>query len=101
MSDSKKYHNHQFSLEEGLSEMIQDFKLESGLTEQRIWEVWRELMDEYTVNNTRSLQLQDKVLVIRVESAILRQELAMNKSRLLQLLNKSLEHIKLEDIQIY
>ena len=73
-----------------LKEFIKDNKLESGIDNVRIVELWKEQMGPGVANYTQQIQLSNKTLFISLSSAVLREELSYGKSKIIQMMNKAL-----------
>lgn len=73
-----------------LKEFIKDNKLESGIDNVRIVELWKEQMGPGVANYTQQIQLSNKTLFISLSSAVLREELSYGKSKIIQMMNEAL-----------
>ena len=64
--------------------------LEGPLNEHRMIDAWSEVMGPTISSYTRDLSIRNQVLYVHLSSAALRQELLMERKRLVQRLN---EHV--------
>ncbi len=64
--------------------------LESPLNERRLLNAWNEVMGPVISGYTRELYIKNQVLFVHLSSAALRQELMMERKRLVERLN---EHV--------
>ena len=69
--------------------------LESPLNERRLINAWSEVMGPTIASYTRDISIKNQVLFVHLSSAVLRQELMMERKRLVQRLN---EHVKAQVI---
>ncbi len=87
-------------LKDVLREMLNYYRLTGRWQEERIRQSWTHLMGPVVTKYTRSLHLMGRKLIVRVESAPLRQELSLNKARIIERLNAHLGEAVLEDLII-
>lgn len=73
-----------------LKDFIKDNKLEHGIDNVRIKELWVEQMGSGVANYTQNIQLSNKTLFISLSSAVLREELSYGKSKIVQMMNEAL-----------
>ncbi len=62
-------------------------KLDDKLEEVDLRNAWEEIMGTPIARHTSKLELRNKVLVIRLDSSVLRQELSMGKDRIKEAIN--------------
>lgn len=70
--------------------------LETPYNEYRLVEAWPEVMGQGIANYTGELVIRNRVLYVQLKSSVLRQELSMNRQRLVQKLN---EHVGAQVIE--
>lgn len=80
----------QQSLQEVIEELIQAYRLKDGLNEVRLREFWELLMGPVIASKTVTVNLNDKVLTIRLNSSVLRQELMYKREEIKKALNEAL-----------
>ncbi|MBR9922854.1 MAG: DUF721 domain-containing protein [Bacteroidetes bacterium] len=73
-----------------LQEWIESRRLENRLNLSRIREVWAQEMGTSINTHTREMKIIRKKLFISIESAPLRQELAMNREKIKDRMNEAL-----------
>ena len=75
-----------------ISEVIQKWlkenQLEDRFLQADIKAAWEELLGPVVARHTKSIQLENRILKIRVDNASLRHELFMSRSRILSLVNQ-------------
>jgi hypothetical protein len=85
-------------LSEAIEEMLNAFKLKGKINETKVLESWDTLMGKSISARTTNLQFKYKKLFVTLNSAPLRQELSMSKSKLIDLLNKDFKEKVVEDV---
>lgn len=90
--------SNQQSLKEVIDELIQAYKLRNGLNEVRLRDFWEQLMGPVIASKTDSIDLKEHKLIIRLKSAVLRQELLYKKEEIKKALNEALESEVIDDI---
>ncbi len=85
-------------LKEAIDEMLKAYKISGKINETQIIASWEKLMGKAIAARTTELKFKYKKLYITLNSAPLRQELAMSKSKLIELLNKDFAEKVVEDV---
>jgi hypothetical protein len=85
-------------LKEAIDEMLKAYKISGKVNETQIIESWEKLMGRSIASRTTDLKIRYKKLYVTLNSAPLRQELAMSKSKLIELLNKDFKEKVIEDV---
>ena len=82
-----------------LGEFISKNALSDGIDTARIQENWSSIMGENISAYTKEVSLQKEVLVVKLSSSVLRQELSYGKEKIVKMINKSLGEDKIQDIR--
>ena len=82
-----------------LKESISKNALSDGIDTARIQENWSSIMGENISAYTKEVSLQKEVLVVKLSSSVLRQELSYGKEKIVKMINKSLGEDKIQDIR--
>ena len=80
----------EFSLKNALSD---------GIDTARIQENWSSIMGENISVYTKEVSLKQDVLIVKLSSSVLRQELSYGKEKIVEMINKSLGGNKIQDIR--
>ena len=82
-----------------LGEFISKNDLTDGIDSARIQDSWHELLGENINAYTQNINLQHDVLVVKLSSSVLRQELSYGKDKIIDMINESLGKNKVRDIR--
>ena len=85
-------------LGEVIERMIDTYKLRGKYNETYIIAQWEQLVGQAIANRTTQLYFSDKKLYIQVNSSPLRNELALAKSKFIQMLNNQIGATVVHDI---
>lgn len=86
------------SLKEAIEQMLQVYKLKRKFDETSLIACWPELMGKAVGNRTKQLYVRDRKLFIRLESSVVKSELLMMRSKILEKLNERAGSKVLDDI---
>lgn len=78
------------SMSDALKEFVQENKLEKGLTQVNIRDIWNEQMGSGIKSYTTAVQLKRDTLYVRLNNSVLRQELSYGKSKIITMMNEAL-----------
>ncbi len=76
------------SLKEAIEQMLQVYKLKRRFDETSIVSVWPELMGPAIGNRTKQIYIRERRLFIKLESAVIKNELVMMRSQIIDKLNE-------------
>ncbi|EOR92606.1 Zn-ribbon-containing protein [Arcticibacter svalbardensis MN12-7] len=85
-------------IKEAIEQMLRVYKLKRKFDETSLVAAWPEMMGPAVANRTRQLYIRDKKLFIRVESSVLKNELLMIRSQILDKMNERAGADVLEEI---
>lgn len=88
------------SIGDALVAFLRDSALEKPLLERQVIELWPELMGPTIGKMTRSVEMKDGVLVIRLSSAALRSELFECRKDLVRKLNEKIGAEVVNDVRL-
>ncbi len=87
-------------LKEVIDRMLKEFRLERGMKVKRVEHAWRNIVGKLISSKTKSIYLdKEGVLKVKIESAIIKDELSYAKAKLIEQLNKSLQSDIVKDIK--
>ena len=82
-----------------IGEFILKNALSDGIDTARIQENWSSIMGENISAYTKEVSLKKDVLIVKLSSSVLRQELSYGKEKIVEMINKSLGENKIQDIR--
>ena len=85
-----KRENDSFSIEDLMQNFIKENNLSKGMQKIKVEETWSKMMGPGVANNTTSVKLQNKTLIIQLNSSVLREELSYGKEKIIKLMNEEL-----------
>jgi predicted nucleic acid-binding Zn ribbon protein len=97
---NKPRFNKSKTISEVLKEMRKTYRLDSKLTEVALQEKWPSIVGELIARHTAKLKLFDGKLYIYVDNAPLRNELAMRKDAIRDLVNGEAGEIAIREVHI-
>lgn len=86
------------SLKEAIGELLNAYKLKNKYNETHIVAAWSRIMGPAIANRTSKIFVKNKKLYVQLNSAPLKSELAMSKSKILEILNKDVQEEMLEEV---
>lgn len=85
-------------LKEAIEQMLQVYKLKRKFDESAIIAHWPELVGKSVANRTKELFIHDKKLFLRVESSVIKNELMMIRSQIIEKINAEAKGKLIEEI---
>ncbi|MEN8928445.1 MAG: DUF721 domain-containing protein [Flavobacteriales bacterium] len=85
-------------LKEAIEKLLKVYKISDKMDEITLRKEWEELMGKAISNKTKSLELRKRVLIIGIESSVLRHELSFAKEKLKESLNRKLKRRAVDEI---
>jgi len=81
--------------EQTISDVLKDFvsanKLEKGLDQVQVKDIWMQMMGQAVAAYTDDVQLKGSTLYISLKSAPLREELSYGKQKIIEMMNRELD----------
>lgn len=75
-------------LKDVFEELLQAYKLKDRFNEAKVISSWEELMGKTVASRTTNLYLKDKKLYVTFSSAAIKNELIMNRSKVMALIDE-------------
>ncbi|MDT0552178.1 DUF721 domain-containing protein [Urechidicola vernalis] len=85
-----KRENNYSSIEDLMKVVIKENNLTKGMNQMNVKDIWANLMGNGVVSYTESVQLQNKTLIVKLKSSVLREELSYGKEKIIKMLNDEL-----------
>ena len=88
------------SLTDALVEYLRESGLEKPVLEVQVEEAWPKVMGDMVTKMTRSVEMKDGMLIVRVNSAALKAQLFENRFELVRKLNEAVGAEVIKDCRI-
>ena len=88
------------SLTDALVEYLRESGLEKPVLEVQVEEAWPKVMGDIVTKMTRSVEMKDGMLIVRVNSAALKAQLFENRFELVRKLNEAVGAEVIKDCRI-
>ena len=88
------------SLTDALVHYLRESGLERSVLEVQVEEVWPQVMGDIVTRLTRSVEVKDGMLIVRVSSAALKTQLFENRFELVRKLNEAVGAEVIKDCRI-
>lgn len=88
------------SLEDAIKRLLKVYKLSDKMIEIDVVKAWPEVMGPLIASKTEEVQLKNSVLIVRLNSSTLRQELSYGKSMIIENMNDHLGHSHIKEVQL-
>ncbi len=95
-----KRENDTFKIKDLVQNMLHENKLQKGIDQIEVKEVWEEVMGNGVVSYTDSVLLRKNTLIVKLSSAPLREELSYGKDKIVDMLNKALRKELIKNIKL-
>ena len=81
-----------------LKEIILSNKLQPGMDQISVKDAWRSLMGNGVNSYTRNVVLKGSTLYVELTSAVLREELAYGKDKIIRMINEELQRDIIKEV---
>jgi len=86
------------SLKEAIEQMLNVYKIKRKFDETSIIAHWPELVGKPVANRTKELFISNKKLFLRVESSVIKNELMMMRTQIIEKINEEAKTVLIEEI---
>jgi predicted nucleic acid-binding Zn ribbon protein len=86
------------SIKEAIEQMMQVYKIKRKFDETGIIASWPELVGKSVANRTKELFIHDKKLFLRIESSVIKNELMLMRTQIINKINDEAKGILIEEI---
>ena len=76
------------SIKEAMDQLFQVYKLQQKFDETALIAAWPEMMGVAIANRTKELYIRQKKLFVRVESSVIKNELMMMRTQIIEKMNE-------------
>ncbi|CAI8339054.1 MAG: Uncharacterised protein [Polaribacter sejongensis] len=85
-----KRENDSFSVKDLMQGFIKENNLSKGMQKIKVEETWHKMMGPGVATHTTSVKLQNKTLIIQLNSSVLREELSYGKEKIIKMMNEAI-----------
>ncbi len=89
------------TLKDAINSMMESYKIKGKFDENKLIQSWHTLMGAPIAKRTEKIFLKNKVLYVKLNSAPLRQELTIAKSKVLEIIHRHFDKELMTDIKFY
>lgn len=86
------------TLKEAIEQMLQVYKIKRRFDETGIIAAWPQLVGKSVANRTKEIYIHDKKLFLRIESSVIKNELTMMRTQIIDKINNEAKGILVEEI---
>lgn len=90
--------NNDKTIKEAINLLLDSYRLRRKFDETALIAAWPELMGAAIANRTKQLYINDKKLFLRIESSVIKTELLMMQTQIVQRLNDRAGHEVIQSI---
>ncbi len=87
-----------YTLKEAINELLNAYKLRGKYNETFLIASWSRMMGAAIAKRTGKIYISNKKLFVQITSAPLKSELAMSKSKIIEILNREAREDVVEDV---
>lgn len=88
------------SMKEAIDQLLDVYKLRQKFDETSLIAAWPTLIGASIANRTKQVYIKDRKLFVRVESAVIKQELTMMRTLILARLNEHVGQVIVDELVI-
>ena len=88
------------SIKDIMQDVLQENKLQKGMDLVAIKEAWVEVMGNGVNSYTKDIQFRNGILLVKLTSSVLREELSYGKDKIIQLLNENLHKTLIKSVKL-
>jgi predicted nucleic acid-binding Zn ribbon protein len=88
------------SMKQAVEKWLEVFKLRKKFDESSIVSAWPEIMGPSIANRTQQIYIKDKKLFVKVESAVIKNELALMRRQIIGRVNEHVGQVIIEELII-
>lgn len=93
-----KKRDNQQNLKDAINRLLKAYNLSDKMMQYEILDKWEQVMGKMVAKRTREIYFKNKILHVTLDSSVLREELAMSKTKMIDLLNEKLGEKVIDDI---
>ncbi len=95
-----KRENNTFKIKDLIPNMLRENKLQKGMDQFVVKEVWEKVMGKGVMSYTESISIRNNKLYVKLSSSALREELNYGKEKIVKMMNSSLKNVIIKSIKL-
>jgi hypothetical protein len=95
-----KRENESNRLKDLIPRMLEENDLQKGMHKMQVREVWEEVMGPGVANYTQDVILKNETLIVKLNSAALRQELEYGKEKIRRMMDDNIKGARIQSIRL-
>lgn len=88
------------SMKQAVDKWMEVYRLRRKYEESSVVSYWEKIIGPYISKRTQHIYIKDKKLYVKVESAVIKHELAMNRRQIIGRVNEHVGHVIVEEFVI-
>ena len=88
------------SVKDALDEMLQQNKLQKGIDKVNAKEAWKAVMGNGVFSYTEAVELKRDLLIVKLTSATLREELSYGKEKIVVMMNENMGKTLIKKVKL-
>lgn len=84
-----------------IKDLMKVYGLDKKMDEVEVTNAWNELMGPAIINHTKEISVKNKVLRIKLDSGVLKEEFSYSKEKVVNLINEHLGKRVIQSVEIY
>ncbi len=89
------------SVREAIDAMLDSYKLRGKFDENKLINSWEMMMGKPIARRTEKMFIKEKVLIVKLNSAPLRHELTISKTKVLEIIHRNFDKNLVTDVKFY
>ena len=98
MYNEKKRSSNEKYLGDVIDRLLKAYKLEDKMKELDLLEAWPELMGKAVAHRTKSIEIKNQKLLLKIDSSVMREELHVGKQVIVQRVNEFMGKEVIRDV---
>ncbi len=86
------------SMKEAIEQMLQVYKIKRRFDETAVIADWPQLVGKPVANRTKELFIRDKKLFLRIESSVIKNELMLMRTQIINKINEEAKGVLVDEI---
>jgi len=86
------------TMKEAIEQMLNVYKIKRRFDETGVVNFWPELVGKSVANRTKELFVRDKKLFLRIESSVIKHELTLMRTQIIEKINEEAKSVLVEEI---